>query len=72
MFIKFDVFGKNMSVRRQDEQWLLFVDSGMGMRTRVFDVVIPSHLKQDELAIYLDDIFHEHASESHPHVRFIS
>lgn len=72
MFIKFDVFGKSMSVLRQDEQWLLFTDSGMGMRTRVYDAVIPSHLEQDELATYLDDIFHENASENHPHVKLLS
>lgn len=72
MFIKFDVFGKRMSVLRQDEQWLLFADSGMGMRTRVYNVVIPPNMKQDELVIYLDEIFHEHSSENHPHVRLIS
>ena len=71
MLLKFDVFGKTMLVERKQNCWLLFVDSGRGMRTRVFDVVIPPELAQADLAVYLDDIFHEHSSERHPNVTSI-
>ncbi|PMG74508.1 hypothetical protein BCU84_18285 [Shewanella sp. 10N.286.51.B7] len=61
MLLKFDVFGKSMSVNRQNGEWLLFIDSNTGLRTRVYDVVIPSELLESELARYLGDIFHESA-----------
>ncbi|WP_438944494.1 DUF7661 family protein [Shewanella nanhaiensis] len=66
--LKFDVFGKAMLVQRKEGAWLLFIDSGLGLRSRVFDVVIPAELTEKDLAGYLDDIFHEHSSEKHPHV----
>lgn len=63
MLLKFDVFGKSMSVNRQNGEWLLFIDSNTGLRTRVYDVVIPSELLESELARYLGDIFHESARD---------
>ena len=63
MLIKFDVFGKKMSVERKNNEWLLFTDANTGLRARVYDVVIPPDLSEDELAGYLDDIYHEYCSE---------
>jgi hypothetical protein len=68
MFIKFDVFGKRMSVQRKDGEWLLFQESNTGVRARVFEVVFPSDLEESGLATYLADIYHETASENHPYV----
>ncbi|WP_448547967.1 DUF7661 family protein [Thalassotalea fusca] len=39
-----------------------------GKLERVYDVVIPSDLAENQLASYLDDIFHEWASEKFPSV----
>lgn len=64
----FNVFGRSMSVIRQDEQWLLFNEPAVGMRTRVYDVVLPSDLSNQQLASYLADIYHEYASDKHPEV----
>jgi len=72
MWIKFNVFGKRMSVQRKNEEWLLFKDSDHGMRARVYDIVIPPELLIDELVIYLDDIYHEYSSERFPRVIKIS
>lgn len=72
MNIKFDVFGKLMSVQRKDNEWLLFNISASGLRSRNYDVVIPPELKRDELAVYLDDIFHEQSSDNHPSVKAMS
>ncbi|WP_025820040.1 DUF7661 family protein [Shewanella marina] len=66
--IKFDVFGDLMLIDRQQGQWLLFKSSGTGLRVRIYDVVIPKHLNESELAQYLDDIFHERASAQYPQV----
>ncbi len=68
MIIKFNVFGKQMSVLKKDEEWQLFNESDIGIRSRVYDVVIPSDLEATELGIYLDDIYHEYSSEKHPDV----
>ena len=65
---KFNVFGKIMSVIRQDEQWLLFLESETSIRKRVFDVVIPPELHPSEIKTYLDDMYHEYATETHPSV----
>ena len=68
MFIKFDVFGKRMSVQRKDGEWLLFRESNTGVRARVHEVAIPADLDETGLATYLADIFHEVANEKHPSV----
>ena len=68
MIIKFDVFGKQMSVIIKQHEWLLFNESDTGVRSRVYDVVITSELTEDELATYLDDIYHECASTRYPSV----
>lgn len=68
MFIKFDVFGKRMSVQHKEGEWLLFRESNTGVRARVYDVVIPAELEETELATYLADIFHESATEKHSSV----
>jgi len=65
MLIKFDVFGKRMSIQRKEGEWLLFRDSNTGVRARVYEVVIPDDLEESELASYLADIYHETASEKH-------
>ena len=69
MFMLFDVFGTKMSVQRIDGFWLLFKESDIAMRARIYDVVIPPELEEGDLAIYLADIYHENASASHPDVR---
>jgi len=68
MFIKFNVFGKRLSVQRKDGEWLLFRESNTGVRARVHEVVIPADLDESELATYLADIFHETARENHSSV----
>ena len=68
MFIKFDVFGKRMSIQRKDDEWLLFQESNTGVRARVYEVAIPADLEETELATYLADIFHETATEKHSSV----
>jgi hypothetical protein len=59
--MKFNIYGRfQVDVRREGESWLVF-RSDPGKRTRLNDVVIPPDLAAQELATYLDDIFHEFA-----------
>ena len=53
-----------MSVKREDNEWLLYSESGTGIRSRVYDVVLPADLEEKELLNYLDDIYHEWADEN--------
>ena len=66
--IRFDVFGRSMTVVRRDDRWLLLSVSGTGINSPVPGVQIPSDLEEKELEQFLDDIFHEHASVENPAV----
>lgn len=68
MWLKFQLFHQRMSVQRQNEEWLLYRESETSIRARVYDVIIPSDLAEEELARYLADIYHEFASEKYPSV----
>lgn len=65
---KFNVFGKKMAIQRKEGQWLLFNEPDFGIRSRVYDVVIPAELSEQKLVQYLDDIYHEYSSEQYPKV----
>ncbi|WP_434165786.1 DUF7661 family protein [Vibrio chagasii] len=71
MWLKFQVFHQRVSVQRQNEEWLLYRESETSIRARVYDVIIPSDLAEEELARYLADIYHEFASEKYPSVKRI-
>jgi hypothetical protein len=59
--MKFDIYGRfQVEVRREDGAWAVY-RAEQGKRTPCADVVIPPDVPADELAIYLDDIFHEYA-----------
>ena len=45
--IKFNVFGRTMSVLKINNEWQLFNEPDIGIRSRVYDVVIPSELSED-------------------------
>ena len=59
--MKFNIYGRfQVDVRRENEFWIVY-RSGLGKRARLNNVVIPSNLVAQDLATYLDDIFHEFA-----------
>lgn len=59
--VKFNIYGRFQGdVRREDELWVVYrVEPGK--RARLDDIVIPSGIAADEVAVYLDDLFHEFA-----------
>jgi hypothetical protein len=61
-----------MFVSRKNGEWILLKELGMGMKTPVTDIAIPTDLKESELETYLDDIYHELASEKFPTVVRVS
>jgi hypothetical protein len=57
--MKFNIYGRfQVDVRRENESWVVY-RSELGKRTRLNDVLIPANLLVEDLATYLDDIFHE-------------
>lgn len=57
--MKFNIYGRfQVDVRRENETWAVY-RSELGKRSRLNDVVVPSGLAADDIAGYLDDIFHE-------------
>ena len=57
--MKFDVYGRfQLEVLREKEAWAVY-RLALGTRERDTDVVIPPSMEPDELAAYLDDLFHE-------------
>ncbi len=58
-----------VGVKREGKQWLLFnVSLPERKYSRIWDVIIPDFLTEDEIPRWLDDIYHEAASTAHPDV----
>jgi hypothetical protein len=59
--MKFDVYGRfQLEVQREGELWVAYRLSP-GKRAKVNDLVIPSSFDAAEIAVYLDDLYHEAA-----------
>ena len=59
--MKFNIYGRfQVEVRREGERCEAY-RLEHGKRAKLHDVVVPSELEAEELATYLDDIFHEYA-----------
>ena len=59
--MRFDIYGRfQVEVRREQDAWRVY-RSEAGKRVPLHDVVLPPDLAEDEVPVYLDDLFHEHA-----------
>jgi hypothetical protein len=57
--MKFDIYGRfEVEVLRENDRWVVY-RVGLGVRSRDDGVIIPPSLQSGEIAIYLDDLFHE-------------
>jgi hypothetical protein len=57
--MRFNIYGRfQLDVQRENDSWEVYRFES-GKRAKVNDVVIPSNLEAEEIATYLDDIFHE-------------
>jgi hypothetical protein len=61
--MRFNIYARfQVDVRRENDAWAVY-RAALGKRTLFEDVVIPPDVPADELAVYLDDIFHEYAGQ---------
>lgn len=59
--MQFSVYGRfQVEVRRENEAWIVY-RAESGKRTRLHDVIVPPDLAAQEIATWLDDVFHEYA-----------
>jgi hypothetical protein len=59
--MKFNIYGRfRVDVRRENETWIVY-RAELGKRSRLHDVIVPPDLAAQEIATYLDDVFHEYA-----------
>lgn len=57
--VKFDIYGRfRLDVLREGQRWVAY-RLGAGTRVRDDSIIIPAGLRPDELAAYLDDVYHE-------------
>ncbi|CAB3880581.1 hypothetical protein LMG26858_03206 [Achromobacter anxifer] len=57
--MRFDIYGRfQLDIQREGAAWAVYRSEG-GKRVRVSDLAIPADVSGDELAEYLDDIYHE-------------
>lgn len=68
--LAFDVFGRRVVVEATADGWRAFYQGNDGKR-RPADFVIPKDLDSAGIAKYLDDLFHEFATDERPRVRVL-
>ena len=57
----FNIYGRfQVAIRREGGAWIAY-HLAQGKRARMNECIIPPELGEQELAIYLDDLFHEYA-----------
>jgi len=57
--MKFDVYRRfRLEVQRENDSWVVY-RLGLGKRVKLNHVIIPNTLEASEIAIFLDDVFHE-------------
>ena len=67
--IKFNVYGKLVTVEKTESGWAVFYPGADGKRRPAEDIVIPSFVGENDLERYLSDLCHEWATGDHPAVR---
>jgi len=57
--MKFDIYGRfQLDIHREGAAWAAY-RTDAGKRVRIAELAIPPALSADELAGYLDDVYHE-------------
>ena len=69
--MKLNIYGKCLlEVIKENDQWVIYV-LGEGKKSRSNDIVIPSYMDENEVVVYLADIFHEAATPENPDIKVL-
>ncbi len=60
--MRLDIYGRIFEVVRSDNKWMVFILGHEGKKRPADNIFIPSHIIEDELIAYLEDLLHEWAS----------
>ncbi len=59
--MRFNIYGRfHIIVEREGQAWRAY-QVAQGIKTPVEDLIIPSDISEEEMLIYLDDVYHEYA-----------
>jgi hypothetical protein len=72
MTLRFDVFGREVHVRRLDSGWQAFYPGAEGKTRVAHDIQIPGHIEESSLGEYLFSLCHEWATSAKSQVRLLS
>ena len=67
--LRLDVFGREVLVVRQDENWSVFYVGLDGKRRFAGDIMIQPIIKEWEIERWLADLCHEWSTKKHPSVK---
>ncbi len=67
--LKFDVFGRDVLIERNDSGWQVFYLGNEGKRRPARDIVVPPNIEESKLTQYLDDLCHEWATDRNNSVK---
>jgi len=67
--LKFDVYGRQVLIEREEDYWSVFYIGADGKRRPAKDIVIPASVAEADLEQYLADLCHEWATDQHSGVR---
>lgn len=57
--MRYDVYGRfQIEVHQYEGRWKAF-KLALGKKRELKDIAFPEDMREDEIAIYLDDLFHE-------------
>lgn len=69
--MKIDLFGKEVEVLRVNNNWQVFYLGNEGKKRLAADIIIPASTKENDVVLYLADIYHEFSTSKNPEVKII-
>ncbi len=69
--IRLNAYGKPILIDRISGEWIAFYISAEGKRRRAHGIAIPADLDLDGVVIYIADLLHESATDTHPDVEIL-
>ena len=69
--MRFNVFGKDVEIRRSNNAWRVFYLGNEGKKRLAEDIYIPTEVTESELVEHLSDLCHEWARPNNMEVKKI-
>ncbi len=71
--MKLDIYGRmEIEVIHSDNHWTAYRLGNEGKKRKLHEISIPAELSEQDVLIYLEDIFHECATPNNTNVRIMA